>query len=235
MKKIRFVLVLLVGGCTVAPEKETNAENWIQLFNGNDLSGWTPKFVGYEAGENYKNTFRVQDGILKVSYSEYDSFNYEFGHLFTDQSFSNYRLRAQYRFVSEPIKNAPDWAFRNNGFMLHSQSAASMLVDQNFPVSLEAQPLGGRNDGERSTMNLCTPGTNVIMGDSLTTEHCISSSSKTYRGDQWVTVEMIVFGDSVLHHLVEGDTVLTYYSPTIGGDYLGSAEKLEAIDFDNRS
>ena len=222
MKKRWLVLFSLTIACSAPPKEEQ--ENWIQLFNGKDLSNWTPKFVGYDPGVNYKNTFRVEDGILKVSYSEYDSFNYEFGHLFTDQSFENYRLRSEYRFVSEPIKNAPDWAFRNNGFMLHSQSANSMLVDQNFPVSLEAQPLGGRAEGERPTMNLCTPGTHVVMGDSLHTIHCYSSSSKTYRGDQWVQVEMIVYADSIIHHLVEGDTVLTYYSPTVGGDYLDDVD-----------
>ena len=217
-----WVLAMLVA-CTPQP-KEEEIENWIPLFNGKDLSNWTPKFVGYEAGENYKNTFRVEDGILRVSYSEYDSFNYEFGHLFTERSFSNYRLRAEYRFVSEPIKNAPEWAFRNNGFMLHAQSAASMLLNQNFPVSLEAQPLGGRAEGERPTMNLCTPGTNVILGDSLHTVHCVNSTSRTYRDDQWISVEMIVYGDSVFHHLVEGDTVLTYYKPTIGGDFLADVD-----------
>jgi len=219
-----IALLFLLFSCTQNTEQVPPEKEWISLFNGQDLSNWTPKFVGYEAGYNYKNTFRVDSGILKVSYSEYDSFNYEFGHLFTDQSFENYRLRAEYRFTSNPLPNAPEWAFRNNGFMLHSQSAQSMLVGQNFPVSLEAQPLGGRAEGERPTMNLCTPGTNVVMGDSLHTIHCVSSSSETYRGDQWVAVEMIVYGDSVIHHLVEGDTVITYFSPTIGGDYLDDVD-----------
>ena len=222
MKKLLLPLLILCA-CT-APKKEEVKEEWIPLFNGKDLSNWTPKFVGHEAGTNYKNTFRVEDGILKVSYAEYDSFNYEFGHLFTKESFSNYRLKAEYRFVSEPIKNAPAWAFRNNGFMLHSQSAESMLINQNFPVSLEAQPLGGHAEGDRPTMNLCTPGTNVVLGDSLHTVHCVSSTSKTFRDDQWVSVEMIVYGDSILHHVVEGDTVLTYYKPTIGGDFLADVD-----------
>lgn len=222
---MKNILILIIFTIACSPkEKDSLNKNWIPLFNGHDLTNWTPKFAGYEAGVNYKNTFRVEDGILKVSYNEYDSFNYEFGHLFTNTSFSNYRLRAEYRFTSDAIKNAPEWAHRNNGFMLHSQSAKTMLPNQNFPVSLEAQPLGGYSDGERSTMNLCTPGTNVILGDSLHTIHCINSRSKTYRGDQWVSVEMIVYGDSILHHLVEGDTVLTYYKPTIGGDFLDDVD-----------
>ncbi len=223
-----LLLPFLLAACTPKPTADTT--EWIQLFNGKDLSNWEVKFTGLESGENYKNTFRVEDSLLKVSYNEYDSFNYEFGHLFTKETFSNYILRAEYRFVNDPIKNAPEWAFRNNGFMLHSQSASSMLPDQNFPVSLEAQPLGGGQEGERPTMNLCTPGTHVTLGDSLHTTHCVNSTSKTYRGDQWVKVSMIVYNDSVIHHLVEGDTVLTYYNPTIGGDFLDDADSTLFIE-----
>lgn len=190
---------------------------WIQLFNGRDLQGWQVKIRGHQKGNNFKNTFLVEDGILKVSYDQYDTFNNEYGHLFYERPFSYYRLRAEYRFVGEQVPEGPGWAFRNNGFMLHSQSAASMGLDQDFPISLEAQLLGGGESGERPTMNLCTPGSNVVVAGELRTEHCMESSSRTYRGEEWVAVEMIVLGDSIIHHLVEGDTVMTYSRPTIGG------------------
>lgn len=217
-----FVLMLLVAACRdkapgpVAQIAEPEAE-WIQLFNGRDLTGWTPKFRGHALGANYRNTFRVEDGVLKVSYEEYTTFQEEFGHLFFQTPYSHYRLRAEYRFVGEQVPDGPDWAFRNNGFMLHCQPAASMGLEQDFPISLEAQLLGGRAEGERPTMNLCTPGSNVEIAGELRTEHCMNSASQTYRGDQWVRVEMVVLGDSVIHHLVEGDTVLTYFNPRMGG------------------
>ena len=47
--------------------------NRIQLFNGKDLTGWTPNFKNRDVGENYKNTFRVVDGLLTVSYDDYES------------------------------------------------------------------------------------------------------------------------------------------------------------------
>jgi hypothetical protein len=197
--------------------QDNNKEHWIQLFNGKDLDNWQVKFKGQELGVNYKNTFRVENGILKVDYTNHQEFDGNFGHLFYNQEFSHYILRAEYRFVGEQVPNGPDWAVRNNGFMIHSQSAASMGLDQDFPISIEAQLLGGIGDGPRQTNNLCTPGTNVVLGDSLFTNHCISSTSKTYDGDQWVEVSIVVFGDSLIHHLVEGDTVLTYYKPQIGG------------------
>ena len=72
-----------------ANEPQPDQATWIQLFNGKDLSGWTPKFKGHQAGVNYKNTFKVENGILKVDYSEYDKFNGEFGHLFWKQKLSH--------------------------------------------------------------------------------------------------------------------------------------------------
>src|SRR5437868_6932621 len=61
---------------------------WISLFNGKDLDGWTPKIRGYSAGENYADTFRVEDGVIKVSYAKYPRFDRKFGHLFSNRKFS---------------------------------------------------------------------------------------------------------------------------------------------------
>lgn len=217
-----LMTLLLTAGCRDTPAGKAmvpgaEKESWIQLFNGEDLRGWQPKFRGRPLGENYRNTFRVEDGILKVSYDQYDTFQDEFGHLFYDTPFSHYRLRAEYRFVGEQVADGPDWAYRNNGFMLHCQPPASMGLEQDFPISLEAQLLGGREQGERPTMNLCTPGSNVGIGGELRTEHCINSTSRTFRGDGWITVEVVVRGDSIVHHIVEGDTVLTYSGLQMGG------------------
>jgi hypothetical protein len=87
--------------------------------------------------------------------------------------------------------------------------------DQDFPVSIEVQLLGGNGTDERTTSNVCTPGTNVVMGGQLILDHCISSSSKTFHGDQWVTAEVEVRGGEVIRHMVNGDTVLVYNQPQL--------------------
>ena len=204
----------------VAAVAGADTSDWIPLFNGRDLSGWTIKFRGRPVGENLHDTFRVEDGLLKVRYDGWRGFDGEFGHLFHDRPFSHYVIRAEYRFVGEQVAGAgPEyaWAVRNNGLMLHAQSPESMGMEQDFPISIEVQLLGGLGAGPRPTANLCTPGTNVVMGDSLHTAHCTESSSRTYDGDGWVRVEVLVLGDSVLSHVVEGDTVLTYRRPQMGG------------------
>jgi len=198
--------------------KTAEPENWISLFNGMDLADWNIKIKGYPLGENYNNTFRVEDGKIIVSYEEYDEFNDEFGHLFFREPFTYYKLRVEYRIVGEQVPGGAGWAFKNNGIMFHAQAPETMLLDQDFPVSIEVQFLGGAREGDRPTANLCTPGTHVVLNGELHTPHCTNSSSKTYRGEEWISVELVVLGDSIIHHLVEGDTVLTYSSPQVGGD-----------------
>lgn len=216
------ILLLLLSSfhLNTGHKQTTDTENWIPLFNGKDLAGWTIKMANHPMGENYKATFRVEDGLLKVRYDQYENFDGEFGHIFYKNPFAHYKLRLEYRVVGEQVNGGAGWALKNNGVMFHAQSPESMSLSQDFPVSLEAQLLGGLDDGPRPTGNLCTPGTNVVIDGELITAHCINSSSDTYNGEQWVLFELIVYGDSLIHHLVNGDTVLTYSKPQIGGSNL---------------
>jgi hypothetical protein len=193
------------------------AEDWVPLFNGRDLAGFVPKIRGYPLGENFARTFRVEDGVLKVSYDGYDTFADRFGHLFYETPFSHYVLVAEYRFVGEQVKGGPEWAVRNSGLMVHGQPAATLGRDQDFPISIEVQLLGGSGTGERTTANLCTPGTHVEMQGKLVTDHCVRSRSKTYHGDQWVRVEVEVRGADWIEHRVNGEPVLRYERPQVGG------------------
>ena len=209
-------LVLAAGGPSQA--QEPDKKEWVQLWNGKDLTGWVPKFTGFASGVNYNDTFRVENGLLRVVYDKYDSFGGHFGHLFYKTPYSHYVVAVEYRFVGAQVKDGPDWGFRNNGVMVHGQPVETMGKDQDFPISIEAQLLGGRGDGTaRSTANLCTPGTNVVMNGQLETRHCIGSSSKTFDGDQWVRVEIEVHGGDEIVHRVNGETVLRYQKPQVGG------------------
>ena len=190
---------------------------WRPLFNGRDLDGWTPKIRGSALGVDEHGTFRVEDGLLTVSYEEYGPFEGRFGHLFFEEPFSHYRLRIEYRFVGEQVEGGEGWAFKNSGVMFHAQSPSSMLVGQDFPISLEAQFLGGGGSDPRPTANLCTPGTHVVMDGELVERHCTESSSDTYHGEEWVTTEFLVLGDSLITHSVEGTEVLRYGRPIVGG------------------
>ena len=219
MKNLTALIGSIILASALVPcagaNDEPHVDEWIPLFNGRNLDGWTPKIKGYDVGENFGNTFRVDDGLLKVGYEKYDDFNSRFGHLFYSEKFSHYRLRVEYRFVGKQAPGGPGWAVRNSGVMIHGESPETMDKDQEFPASIEVQFLGGNGTDERHTANLCTPGTNVVIDGKLITRHCTDSSSKTYHGDQWVTVEVEVRGNRLIRHLVEGKVVLEYNQPQL--------------------
>ena len=214
-----YALLIIFAATLLAcsPANDPTKEEWQSLFNGNTLDGWIPKIRGYETGENFGETFAVDSGRIRVSYHAYDSFRQRYGHLFYKDKFSHYLLRVEYRFVGDQATGGEGWATRNSGVMLHGQDPSTMLKDQDFPISIEAQFLGGLGTGPRSTANLCTPGTHINIADTLVTDHCINSTSKTYDGDQWVQVDLLVLGDSLIRHIIEGETVMEYTKPIIGG------------------
>ncbi|MES2996287.1 MAG: DUF1080 domain-containing protein [Verrucomicrobiota bacterium] len=191
---------------------------WVNIFNGKDLAGWTPKIRGCKLGENFQNTYRVRDGAIVVDYSDYKNWDNRFGHLFFKHKFANYRLRLEYRFTGNQVSGGPGWAFRNSGVMIHSEAPETMELEQNFPSSLEVQLLGGTGKGERTTGNLCTPGTHVEIDGKLVTAHCINSKSKTFDGDQWVKIEIEVKNNELIRHLINGEEVIRYSKPIFGGD-----------------
>ncbi len=219
------VLLLCAATASVAADGSVKGE-WTTIFNGRNLEGWTPKIAGYDLGVNYADTFRVEDGLLKVRFDKYDgSFSNRFGHLFYKTPYSNYNLRVEYRFVGEQCPGGPGWALRNSGVMIHGQPPETMSKGQSFPASIEVQILGGDGKNERTTGNLCSPGTHVVIDGKLVTQHGVNSRSKTFHGDQWVTLEIEARGNTSITHRINGETVLTYEKPQLDpGD--GDAKKL---------
>lgn len=210
-----------VEGAQDAPAKPTGTtataeSDWKPLFNGKDLTGWTPKIVGHELGEDPYQTVRVEDGVLCIGYDGYEPpFKGRFCHVFYEKPFSKYRLLVEYRFHGDQVEGGPGWAWRNSGAMLHCQDPKSMGKDQSFPVSIEGQLLGGDGTNTRTNGNLCTPGTNVVMKGKLERRHCINSSSETCHGDDWVVAEFEVNGDGTVKHFVNGKLVLEYEQPQL--------------------
>jgi hypothetical protein len=209
------LLFLVINIFLSCQQNSAFSPKWLSIFNGQNLDGWTVKIAGQPLGDNYLNTFRVADGILKACYDNYDKFHVEFGHIFFKDKFSHYRLRLEYRFTGEQTPGGPVWAYRNSGIMIHCQPPQSMNREQSFPVSIEVQLLGGNGTEKRSTGNLCTPGTNVVMNGELVRRHCTNSSSKTYHGDVWVKAEVEVFGNGIIRHFINGEKVLEYEQPQL--------------------
>jgi hypothetical protein len=201
-----------IGLCLAGFAHRDDEKGFVSLFNGKDLKGWTPKIKGYKLGDNYGNTFRVEDGVLKVVYdpASYPDFKERYGHLFYKSPFKSYLLRLQYRFVGKQVPGGAGWAFKNSGVMIHGESPQEMRLDQDFPVSSEVQLLGGDTTGDRPTGNVCTPGTNIVYQSKLWTQHCTNSTSPTFRGEEWVDLEVEAHGNGQIIHRINGQTVMSY-------------------------
>ncbi len=216
-----LALLFLISACATKSNPDATREEWIDLFNNKDLTGWDIKIAKHDLNDNFNNTFYVKDSILEIDYSRYDKFDGEFGHLYYNQPFSYYRIRLEYRFRRKQLRGGPDYAYLNSGVMLHSQAASTLTKNQTFPVSLEMQFLASNDSVKRTTGNLCTPGTEVFQKGSLFPGHCIDSNSRNYDENEWVTIEAVVLGDSIVHHILGKDTVLTYEHPRVGGGFVG--------------
>ena len=212
MKKLFAAGLLLSCFVTIVNSSET--EKWVPLFNGKSLEGWTPKIVGHEAGKNFGNTFRVENGILSVRYDQYESnFNSRFGALYFNKKFTNYRLRAEYRFIGELTPGAPSWGYRDNGVQYHGQSPSSMAINQPFPVCLEYNLHGGNGKDDRPVGEICANGITVEIDGKKSQSYCTPASVKrTLHGDQWVMLEIDV-RDSVITHYVNGEEILRFKNP----------------------
>jgi len=233
MQKIFFtiIIVCIFAVACHTTQKTTANKQWVSLFNGKDINDWMVKIQHHDINENFGNTFRVEDGIIKVRYDQYGDFNDQFGHLYYKTPFSFFHLIVEYRFVGEQQRGAPSYTLRNSGVMFHSQDPRTMPKEQDWPISIEFQFLGGLGDGKpRPTGSMCSPGTDVVYKGKIADSHCITSSAKTYDGEQWVRAELIVLGDSLITHIINGDTVLQYSKPQIGGGVVNRYDPKIKID-----
>jgi hypothetical protein len=209
-------LIIILASCT-APKKDVGRD-WMPIFNGRNLDNWIVKIHHHDPGVNFGNTFRAEDGMIKVRYDQYDDFDDQFAHLYFKQPLSHFHLKLEYRFTGELQRGAPSYTILNSGVMFHSQDPRTMPKEQNWPISVEMQFLAGLDDGKpRPTGNMCSPGTEIVYKGTTYDGHCLNSSSATYERNEWVTAELIVLGDSLITHVINGDTVLQYSKPTMGG------------------
>lgn len=210
LSRLCLLIVGVWAGGLAAADPANSGEPWTPLFNGRDLEGWIFKMKGTALGEDPLNTVRCVDGCITMDYARYEKFDKRFGHLFYKEKLRNFRLRLEYRFFGEQAPGGPAWAWRNSGVMVLCQDPASMRVDQNFPVCMEAQLLGGNPSGDkpRTTMNLCTLGTSVVYQNQLLNTN-VSTTAPALVGDGWVACEVVVINGAVQHRL-QGQEVLSY-------------------------
>jgi hypothetical protein len=202
-------LLLLSLSCnTNKNTTEKNTQNWVALFNGKNLDNWIPKIAGYKLGENFGNTFRVENGILSTRYDAYDNFKNRFGALYYNKKFSNFRLRVEYRFVGDTVAGAPSWGYQDGGIQYYCQAPQTMDINQPFPVCLEYNLLGTRPSGE-----ICANGIYVLVGGKRNEDYCTPPVVQVVPPkDQWSTAEIDVRNGKMTQY-VNGVPVISFSNP----------------------
>lgn len=190
--------------------REIENKEWTSLFNGKNLDGWIVKIARSELGQNPGNMFRVADECLTVSYDDLEGpFNNQFGHIHTENAYTNFRFRCEYRFIGEQVANAPKWAFANSGIMLNCPHPSTMDVNQNFPNSAECQLLGVN----RTTGSLFTPGSKVTY-EGADMAKSVKSKLPSLPLDEWVKAEAVV-KDGTIQHWINGELIMEYSNPRL--------------------
>ena len=187
--------------------------SWTPIFDGETLDGWTPKIAGYPFGENFGDTFRVEDGTIAARFDAYgDDFADRFGVLYYAVPHDHYRLRLEYRFTGEQVPGAPDWARLNSGVLYHSQPPETLALDQGFPVSLEAQFLA---EGAHAPMtgSHCSIETSIRTGGVRPDDHCLGSTVPARPLGQWVRFELEAAPDGTFRHYIDGELAFEYDEP----------------------
>lgn len=230
MFKIASRALALAALSSTAVFAGPNDSLWIDLFNPKDTSlatNWDIKITGRALNVDPLGTFKRvisgNDTVLEVSVANYTNFNGQYGHIgYKHRPFNYYIVRVEHQFYGNQASGNPgSWAFQNNGIMHHSQSAASMTTNQDFPISLEAQLLGPGNTGadDNSSMNLCTPGTafyTAATGGSVNTNHCVSAATKdrsTALAPNWAWASVEAYSDSIIRYYFKDSLVYTFYRP----------------------
>lgn len=211
MKTYLIALALLASSHTHAADDE-----WTSLFNGKNLTGWTIKIAKHPLGENFNNTFRVENGIIKAEFDQYETFDMQFGHLYSNHTYSNYILRLDFKLLpATPLPDAPSWTALNSGVMLHAQSPLTQTLDQGFPVSIEGQFLAENTTAGTQNGNVVTPGTHIDYNGKFTDVHIVDSTAPLPATDQWVTFEAEVHGHDEIIYRVDGEEVLRFQHPIL--------------------
>lgn len=221
------IIVSLSWANLCAEENGDSGKTWVQLFNGRDLGGWTPKFVGFDLGVNYRNTFIVRDGLLTVCYDKYkEGWHNNIGHLFYKDEFSHYILRAEYRFLGDQVRDAPESLMSMSSLILHSQSPETVGKDQERPVSVQARLCVGQRKG----YNELAQGTNDA---SATGVDINEQGGDLQQGSQWMSVEIEVHGGEVIRYKSDGQLIAEYKKPVLtdGSTHDSGAIALQASSY----
>lgn len=244
MRAMTLMASALLAACGGAAS-ETAAPEWTAIFDGETLDGWTPKIAGYPLGENFGDTYRVEDGVIAARFDAYgDDYAGRYGNLIYETPYRHYHLRLEYRFTGDQVPGGEDWAYRNSGVLYHMQPPETVALKTGFPVSLEAQFLA-EGAHAPTTGNMCSIETSVVVAGERTHVHCLGGDVPARPMGEWVRFELEAAPGGVFRHFIDGELAFEFTDPLydedhpwadgmdVEGGYIGLQAESHPVEFRN--
>jgi hypothetical protein len=208
-----LLLVLLTSAASL------HAAEWRPLFNGKDLKGWTTLVKDRAVGEDPDRYVSVADGMIHMYADTPDGQKVAFGVITTEESFSSYHLKLEYRWGTKKFApRAKPEHKRDAGILYHVWNPSKV-----WPGSLEYQiqetdtgdlifiDSGGTFFHEPGDPKRHLPeseGGFARYGLAKNTWQLVAKRKVADRNEGWNTAEIIVHGGRSAEHLVNGESLL---------------------------
>lgn len=196
-----------------------NAAEWRPLFNGKNLDGWSTLVKGKTEGEDPDRYVTVEDGMIHMYAGTPDGEKVAFGVITTNESFSSYHLKLEYRWGSKKFApRAKPEHKRDAGILYHVWNPAKV-----WPGSLEYQiqetdtgdlifiDSGGtffHEPGDPKRYLAESEGGIARFGLAKNTWQLVAKRKVADRNEGWNTAEIIVRGGKSAEHWVNGERLL---------------------------
>ena len=176
MKK-HFIFLALVSFIIITIS--CKEENKVLLFNGENLENWSI-FVP-DSGAVPEDVFRVENGLIQVA-------GMPNGYIRTNETYSNYKLHVEWRWVSEP---------KNSGVLLHINGDNKL-----WPNCIEAQ-LMNQNAGDlvpiQPGAGITVDGTDYLIENDSAFYHIIPKMHESCENTpgEWNTYDILCSGSDI--------------------------------------
>ena len=247
-------LFLLLSNTQCTSEPRTSDDGFVSIFNGKNLDGWFVILRKDDDPELKKKVFEVEDGVVHVFKGVPAGFDSDaepmdrrtFGAMFTDQKYSNYIFRFEYKWGNKSV-NCPQELKLNNGCFYHVSEAKIWPKAIEFQINYKhisnqnntGAVLRGGNTytvyGADSESNNFLPPSEggIAIKDRLKGFAPRPVEVDPEKALDWNQCEIIVMGNQYAIHKLNGEVVNVITDISVGEGNIGFQAEFAEIFYRN--
>jgi hypothetical protein len=135
-----LVLAAVAGGATLTRQQRDGAA-WRRLFNGKDLQGWYTFLQKHGRDSDPTHVLSIKDdGVLHVYANDRNGDEVVMGYMGTNEQFSNYHLRLQYRWGKNQFK--PRYLYKPDAGIYYHHLGEDVVWPQALQFQVELNGVG---------------------------------------------------------------------------------------------